>query len=88
MKIATYNVWYPEIEVRAKQLLEEINRIDADVIGLQEVPLSLYEEIVQDCKYEHYQYINYGDEYENMGLLFLCKYPILEHFSLFNSVEN
>jgi len=90
MKIASYNVWYPEITMRTKQLLEEINKADADVIGLQEVPLTLYENIIQNCKYEHCRYVYYGDESEgeNMGLVLLCKYPIVEHFSLFDSAQN
>ena len=92
MRFATYNVWYPEIDIRAEQLLVEIDRADADVIGLQEVPPAFYEEIVRKCKYKYCGYVPYADEYvdvdEKMGLAILCKYPIIEHFSLFDSEEN
>ena len=92
MRFATYNVWYPEIDIRAKQLLAEIDKVDADVIGLQEVPPAFYEELVRKCKYEHCRYVPYADEYmdidEKIGLAILCKHPIAEHFSLFDSAEN
>ena len=90
MRFATYNVWYPNINIRAEQLLAEIDKVDADVIGLQEVPPAFYEEIVQKSKYKHCKYVLYVDEpeEEKMGLAFLCKHPIIEHFSLFGSAEN
>ena len=90
MRFATYNVWYPEINIRAEQLLAEIDRVDADVIGLQEVPPAFYEEIARKCKYEYCKYVLCADEPEDekMGLAILCKHPIIEHFSLFDSTEN
>ena len=96
MKIATYNVWYPKIDIRAEQLLAEIDRLDADIIGLQEVPPVFYEEIVRKCKYKYCKYVPYADAYadayvdedEKIGLAILCKHPIVEHFSLFDSAEN
>ena len=90
MRFATYNVWYPEINIRAEQLLAEIEKADADVIGLQEVPPAFYEKIVRICKYKYCKYVLYVDEpeEEKMGLAILCKHPIIEHFSLFDSAEN
>lgn len=85
MKIATYNVWYPNIDVRAEQLILEINNIDADIIGLQEVPLDFYNKLIKNVKYSHHaSYLSYGEE---LGLVILSKHPISEEFSLFESVE-
>lgn len=84
MRIATYNVWYPEIDVRKEQLLYEINNTDADVIGLQEAPPEFYKCLVANSKFPYYTYVPYDD---NCGLVFLCKHPILEHFSLTTSDE-
>ena len=70
--------------------MAEINTVDADVLGLQEVPPVFYEELVQKCKYEYHEYVPYVDEPadEKMGLAIFCKYPVVEHFSLFESAEN
>ncbi len=85
MKIATYNVWYPNIDIRAEQLILEINNIDADIIGLQEVPSAFYNKLIKNVKYSHHaSYLNDGEE---LGLVILSKYPISEEFSLFESVE-
>jgi len=48
--------WNPKIDARAARLLEEIDKTDADVIGLQEVPPVFYEEISRKCKYEYSRY--------------------------------
>ena len=47
MKIATYNIWnsnkgFPK---RLQQMIDEINRIDADIICLQEVNKERLQEI-------------------------------------------
>lgn len=85
MKIATYNVWYPNIDIRTEQLIQEIGRIDADIIGLQEVPLHFYENLIGNINFPYHAYISYKNEYEDecYGLAFLCKYPLCEHLSLF-----
>jgi len=79
MRIATYNVWYQDIDVRAEQLFEEIDKVDADVIALQEVPSAFYKELVKGCEYEHCAYVSYEDE--EMGLAFLSKHPILNQIN-------
>ena len=84
MKIATYNVWYPNIDIRAKQLIETINSTDADIIGLQEVPPGFYNERVADLNYPHHFYTSY---YEECGLALLSKYPFVEQHSLYGSQE-
>ena len=78
MKIAAYNVWYPNISVRAEQLINEINNLDADIIGLQEVPPIFYERLVNDTKYSHRTYIQVNEE---NGLALLSKYSFSKHFS-------
>ena len=90
MRIATYNVWYPQIEIRAEQLLREIDRIDADAIGLQEVPPGFYEQLAANSQYAHCRYVPYPDEpgSEKVGLTILCKHPILEHISLADSIAH
>ena len=85
MKIATYNVWYPNIDIRAEQLILEINNIDADIIGLQEVPLAFYNKLIENVKYSHHA--SYLNDEEEMGLVILSKHPIFEEFSLFESEE-
>jgi len=91
MKIAKYNVWYPKIEVRAEQLIETINSIDADIIGLQEVPPAFYEKLTTIAKYPYRAYAPYKDKYvddEGLGLAILSKYPINGHFSLAESADH
>ena len=87
MRFATYNVWYTDIDVRAEQLLAEIDKTDADVIGLQEVPPAFYARIVRECRYPHCAYVPYVEEpeAERMGLALLCRHPVAEHFSLLDS---
>jgi len=49
MKIATYNVWN-EIKGmgnRFDQLVEEINNVNADIIGLQEVTTHFFNNILK-----------------------------------------
>lgn len=84
MKFATYNVWYENIGIRTQQLVDEINGIDADIIGLQEVPPSFFEKLTLTCKYTYNVFSSYDDE---MGLAFLSKHPIGKQFSLFESAE-
>ena len=84
MKIATYNVWYPNIEIREEQLLKELNDINADIIGLQEVPPAFYKKLVASTIFPHHVYVQYDEE---MGLTLLCKHPLCEHFSLFECVD-
>ena len=85
MKIATYNIWNEKsnINPRTPPLIQEINRIDADIIALQEVLPTCWEELIKQTGYPYHQYNlfpNRGD-----GLAFLSKYPLDSHFFLYNS---
>jgi endonuclease/exonuclease/phosphatase family metal-dependent hydrolase len=86
MKIATYNVWYPNIDIRAEQLIEAINNIDADIVGLQEVPPVFYKKLIANVKYPHHAYILYDDK-DGMGLAFLSKHSLYNQSSLLESIE-
>lgn len=88
MKIATYNVWNDSksINRRFKQLIEEINTVDADIIGLQEVTTYFYEEVLRkETSYQYHFYSKYPEEEE--GLAVLSKYPIRNSFSFYNENE-
>lgn len=84
MKIATYNVWYENINIRKEQLINELNGIDADIVGLQEVPPNFYEEIINKVRYPYHAYVSYDTE---MGLAFLSKHTLDEQLSLFENKE-
>ena len=78
MKIATYNIWNDEstLELRAKQILEEIHAVDADVIGLQEVSTKFYHKyLASETGYIHHAFMQYPGEEE--GLAILCRYPLI-----------
>ena len=76
MKIATYNIWNHEtFDLRKKQIIKEINMIDADIIGLQEVPTSFYEDdLISQTNYPYHVYRQYKGEQE--GLAILSRYPL------------
>ena len=78
MKIATYNIWNDEatLELRAKQILEEIRAVDADVIGMQEVSVEFYHKyLATEAGYVHHAFMQYPGEEE--GLAILCRYPLI-----------
>jgi endonuclease/exonuclease/phosphatase family metal-dependent hydrolase len=85
MKIATYNVWNENIDLRKEQLIQEINNIDVDIIGLQEVPTNFWKELINQSKYKYSEYFMYNDE--NEGLAFLSKHQIKTSFFLNDSLE-
>lgn len=83
MKIATYNVWNENKGRgnRFDQILKEIQKTDADVIGLQEVTPCFYEAYLRKkAGYAYSFFETYGDEEE--GLAILSKYPLLNTFFL------
>jgi len=88
MKIATYNVWNHHIEKREEQLIETINKIDADIIGLQEVPSLFYEKLISNVKYS-YHFYSKPDAYTGVGdfVAILSKHPIIEQFSFAENSE-
>ena len=88
MKIATYNVWNEDkgIGKRFNQLIHEINTVDVDIIGLQEVtPFFFNNYLVKETNYKYCIYEKYKEEEE--GLAILSKYPINTHFFLHDSEE-
>jgi endonuclease/exonuclease/phosphatase family metal-dependent hydrolase len=85
MKIATYNVWNNDINIRTEQLVKEINGLDADIVGLQEVPPSFWKELIAQVAYKYNIYFTYENEDE--GLAFLSKHPFNEPFFLNESRE-
>ncbi len=83
MKIATYNVWNENkgIGNRFSHLVDEINAIDADIIGLQEVTTHFFDEVLgKNTKYKYREFRKYNDEDE--GLAILSHYPLNECFFL------
>lgn len=88
MKIATYNVWNENKGKgnRFQQLIHEINTVDADIIGLQEVTPYFYNDVLtKETTYKYHIYGKYKNEDE--GLAILSKYPIGNYFFLHNSEE-
>lgn len=84
MRAATYNVWNNENGDRRErflQLRDEIRRLDADVIGLQEVTPQFFEEVLENLGYAHCLYCQYPQEEE--GLAILSRYPIMESKTLY-----
>ncbi len=77
MKIATYNVWNENkgIGGRFDQLSREINRVNADIIGLQEVTTRFFQEVLEKTTdYPYRVYRKY--ETEDEGLAILSRYPL------------
>jgi endonuclease/exonuclease/phosphatase family metal-dependent hydrolase len=85
MKIATYNVWNKDIDMRMEQLIQEINNIDVDIIGLQEVPPKFWTYVIDKINYKNYTYFMYQGQ--NEGLAFLSKHEIKKSFFLNKSDE-
>lgn len=87
MKIATYNVWNENknIDIRAEQLIKEIDNVDADIIGLQEVSVDFWTKLISNIKYPHHVYFPYQGQ--NEGLAFLSKHSIGNQFFLNGSAE-
>lgn len=77
MKLATYNVWNDERggEARQRQIVDEIARVGADVIGLQEVAPRLFRERLAGL-YPYAVFRAYAGEDE--GLAILSRYPLTE----------
>ena len=89
MKIATYNIWNEKsnIAVRTEQLIQEIIRIDADIIGLQEVLPDFWEELIKLVDYKYHAYRLVPPANDGYGLAFLSKYPLTSTFFLHDSAE-
>lgn len=78
MRIATYNIWNCEEnnELRFAQITDELVKINADIIALQEVPNKNYFDILlKNTKYEYGVFHSHCGEDE--GLSVISKYPIV-----------
>ena len=75
MRIATYNLWNSaeDAALRREALRQELGRIDADIVALQEVPAAAWEESEQ---YPYTVFRRYPED-EDEGLAFLSKFPLL-----------
>ena len=89
MRIATYNIWnsatgMPE---RKQQLIEEIIKISADIICLQEVPnKAAHQDLVERCRYQFAVFHKHANEEE--GLSILSRYSIKSfEFSIITKKE-
>lgn len=82
MKIATYNVWNESsnLELRTESLIATICKVDADIIGFQEVPGDLYKIFTDQLDYPYHIYEQYTGEDE--GLAIFSKYPIRDSYFL------
>lgn len=83
MKIATYNVWNENKGRgnRFNQLINEINSVDADIIGLQEVTTHFYNDfLIELTDYKFCEFRKYKEEDE--GLAILSKFPFESCFFL------
>lgn len=86
MKIATYNVWNSDTGMpkRENHIVEEINALDLDIIALQEVRDSEFNERIKEATdFENYCFVQHEGrvvEVEpwraNEGLSVYSKYPI------------
>ncbi len=77
MKIATYNVWNESKDNhhRDHQLIDVINAVNADVIGLQEVTSDFFHQLSKKAtEYPYHEFRKYQNEDE--GLATLSKYPL------------
>lgn len=87
MRIATYNIWNTDkaISERKWTILTQIQKINADIICLQEVVnYNYYEYITQKCNYQFSCFFNHTNEEE--GLAVLSKYPIRESKYISNAI--
>lgn len=85
MKIATYNIWNDEatLELRTKQIMEEIHAVNADIIGLQEVSTDFYKNhLATKSGYVHHGFMQYPGEEE--GLAVLSRYPLIFQEALYH----
>ena len=85
MKIATYNVWNSEsgMPYRSNYIVNEIKKIKADVMCLQEVCNKEFaENIANNVGYQYWYFDNYINEEE--GLCILSNVPFVECDSWLN----
>ena len=72
MRIATYNIWNCEEnnELRFARITDELVKINADIIALQEVPNKNYFDILlKNTKYEYGVFHSLGGEDEGLSVI-------------------
>lgn len=88
MRIATYNIWNSKegMPHRKKHVVEEIRKLNADIICLQEVTnRKLAEVIATESDYSFYYFEYYADEEE--GLAILSRKPFVRSISLLDGAN-
>lgn len=77
MRIASYNIWNSNrgIPKRLNQIIKELNQINADIIGLQEVDSERLNIILNETNYKYH--FNIAQEGLGGELAILSKYPII-----------
>ena len=86
MRIVTYNIWNTDkaISERKWTILTQIQKINADIICLQEVVnYNYYEYITQKCNYQFSCFFNHTNEEE--GLAVLSRYPLRDRYYISNA---
>jgi len=86
MKIATYNIWTSNrgMPAREKQIIDEINALDCDIIAIQEVKnKGMSERLLQGTGYKYYCFaphegkvLTNETDRQDEGLAVYSKYPI------------
>ena len=88
LRIATYNIWNDDAgqDKRAEKILNEIYKARPDIVGLQEVTRSFYEQVLRkDKEYPYSCFYAYSGEEE--GLAILSRIPVKEEAFLQYSEE-
>lgn len=88
MKIATYNIWNSEsgMPTRNQYIINEIRKVSADIICLQEVKnIQQAELIAQQAQYKYMFFDTYN--YEDEGLCILSKFPLYQQVSLLKNIN-
>jgi endonuclease/exonuclease/phosphatase family metal-dependent hydrolase len=83
MRIATYNIWNSKdgMPHRERHIVEEVEKNNADILCLQEVPDKKFaERILKESNYPFLYFENYMDSEE--GLAILSKRPFERNISL------
>jgi len=78
MKIATFNIWNSDrgMPLREKQIIREVQGVDADIICLQEVREEIYDKLCSELG--QYKYSHYHNSYPGYDrLAIFSKHPLL-----------
>ncbi len=70
MRIVTYNIWNTDkaISERKQAILTQIQKMNADIVCLQEVMnYNYYEDITQKCDYQFFCFFSHANEEEGLA---------------------